>query len=520
MIWRKAVSFLGIALLCLLVVSSAWAQSEEDDDSHATSEEEEGPAPGEEGAPKDREGREATAGTGGIHPSYTISYDRNRDQATWNHGFNFNYSYTPRLSINSSATIRRKSSLTAERVARTRSTNNGLDFRLSKGLTMGFGISRNWSEDETGGSASKERVQEGLEIKANYNTLFLGVLDTKISAGAGTEDREYSDVVSKGRTERISMEFGFEPVENLKTNVTYSGNLRISDSRQGDSETRDRNIDEKLSASMNYSFWDNQKITFNVAGRQTQAQYPSGGAQETRTMDDRTVGINADLQLMEGFKVGIKFNANDAATIYGLDPDRDNRKTGRGLQITIPKRDLFLGLRGNLAIHDDQKRNEFQSPQTGTTTKHAVLGGLERDLGPRSSMSLKGRMELIRYEFDDKVRNTRDRDLLNQAVQLDLDYSPAIMTARLKAEYKRAEQVNINAASVADNNTRHTYSIRPSFNFKLWRNIKVNQNYILSADYTLYHSDEERNLLVRTASLGTGIRYALIRGINLDVKYD
>jgi hypothetical protein len=521
MIWRKTIPVAALWLLCLAAVSPGWAQSSEEDPEDTFSEEEADEGEEEVEPAKADEERSARSGTGGIHPVYTISYDRNRDQGTWNHGFNFNYNYTPRISLSSNASVRRKSSLTAERVSRTQSTSHGIDFRVSDGLTMGFGVSRNWSEDETGGGAStKERIQEGLEINANYNTMFLGVLDTKITAGAGTEDREYTDVVSTGRTERIGADFSFELVDNLKTNFSYDGNLRISDSRQGDIETRDRNIDENVRASVNYSFWDDQKITFNASGRQTQAQYPSGGAQETRTMDDRSVGINADLKLMDGFNLGIKFNANDATTFYDLEPDRDNRKTGHGLQITIPKRDIALGFKGNLAIHDDQKRNEFKTPQTGTTTKHAVLGGVERDLGPNSSMNLKGRMELIRYEFDDKERNTRDRDLLNQALQLDLSYNPKIMTAKLSAEYKRAEQINIMPESAADNNTRHTYSVRPNFSFKLWRSVKVSQNYILSADYTLYHNDEERNLLVRTASLGTRIRYPLIPGLRLDVDHD
>ncbi|GEM_PF-5894786 len=522
---RGWIVFWVVFALYAFTASAALAQAQ--DDPPAENEEE---ASGDEAAVQEgdteAEGDESPferedEGGIGIHPSYTLTYDRNRDQATWNHAFRFDYGYTPRISVGTSSSMRKKSSLTADRVSRVRNNSNGIDFRVAEGLTMGLDISRNWSEDKTaGGAESKERLQEGLEIRASYNTVFLDVLDTKITAGAGKEDREYSDVVSKGNTERISASFDFQPIEDLATTFSYAGNLRISDSEQGGFRSRDRNIDENVDATANYNFGENQRINFTVSGHRTEAQYPSGGAQETRTTNDRRVGINTDLEFLDGVKLGIKFSANDAKTTYALDPDRDNRKAGHGLQIVIPKRDLLLGFTGNATIQDDQKRNEFENSQTGTTTKHAVLGGLDRNLGPKSNMSLKGRMELIRYEFDDKVNNTRDRDLLNQAVQMNLSYKPKVVTANLGAEYKRAEQISIIPSAAADNNTRHTYSVRPKFSVKLWRTVKVTQNYNLSADYTLYHTDEERNLLVRTASLITGVHYALMPGIKLDVKHD
>ncbi len=522
---RTRMVWLLVMILCTSGISAAWAQTDDDpavtdpEDSEETDVDRAEEAPSEE-TEGGRTGKGAEL-SGGIHPTYTLTHDRNRDQATWNHRFQFDYGYTPRISVSAMSSIRKKSSLTADRVSRTRSSSNGVDFRVAEGLTMGFDVSRNWSEDATGGATgSKERLQEGLEIRATYNTVFLDVLNTKIVAGAGKEDREYSDVVSKGNTERISASFDFHPIEDLATTFSYSGNLRISDSEQGGFRSRDRNIDENVNATANYAFGENQRINFTVSGHRTEAQYPSGGAQETRTMNDRSVGINTDLQFFSGFKVGVKFNGNDARTAYAREPDRDNRKSGHGLQIVIPKRDLLLGFRGNVTIQDDQKRNEFTSPQTGTTTKHAVLGGLDRDLGPRSTMNLKGRMELIRYEFDDKIRNTRDKDLLNQVVQMNLSYTPRVLTANLSAEYKRAEQISIMPASAADNNTRHTYSVRPKFSVKLWRSVKVSQSYNLSANYTLYHTDEERNLLVRTASLMTSIRYPLIPGLRLDLSHD
>lgn len=508
-------------LLCLAVASPAWPQEEMEESQPEDEQAEEQTPQGEEEGPGEA-GAEAAGEGFDIHPSYTVRYERNRDMATWNHGFNFSYGYTPRMTLSSTALVRRKSSLTAERVSRSRSASNGIDFRVSDDLTMGLKISRNWSEDVTGGGAEsrKERLQEGLEINATYSTLFLGVVDSKITVGAGKEDREYADVVSRGNTERISATFQFAPVENLKTTFSYTGGLRISDSDEEGFKSRDRNLDQNVNASADYTFWEEQRISFTVQGHQTETQYPSAGVQETRSLDDRNVSISSDLKLIGPLKVGIKFSANDAETIYDLSPDRDNRKTGQGVQITVPRSPLFLGFSGNLSIHDDVKRNEFTTPQTGTTTKHALLVGLDRNLGRNSSMDLKGRMELVRYEFDEKVKNPRDRDILNQALQLNLIYTPDIVTANLSAEYKRSEQISIMPSSAGDNNTRHTYSIRPNFSMSLWRRIKVDQNYNLSADYTLYHTDESRNLLVRTASLNTGIRFPIIAGIGLNVGYD
>ena len=461
---RGWIVFWVVFAFCAFAASAAWAQ-EQDDPPDENGEEETADAEAAEGeteteaeGDESRLGKEDQGGPG-IHPSYTLTYDRTRDQATWNHAFRFDYGYTPRISVGTSSSMRKKSSLTADRVSRVRTNANGIDFRVAEGLTMGLDISRNWSEDKTGGGAeSKERLQEGLGIRASYNTVFLDVLNTKITAGAGKEDREYSDVVSKGNTESISASFDFQPIEDLATTFSYAGNLRISDSEQEGFRSRDRNIDENVDATANYKFGENQRIDFTVSGHRTEAQYPSGGAQETRTTNDRRVGINTDLEFLEGFKLGIKFSADDAKTTYALDSDRDNRRAGHGLQIVIPKRNLLLGFSGNASIQDDQKRNEFENSQTGTTTKHAVLAGLDRDLGPRSNMSLKGRMELIRYEFDDKVNNTRDRDLLNQVVQMNLSYKPKVVTMNLNAEYKRAEQISIMPSSAADNNTRQGHS--------------------------------------------------------------
>ena len=128
--------FWVVFALCAFAASATWAQEEddppaEDEDEEVLNEDEEEGLGEEEGAEETTPEEEARSDrevsySPGIHPSYTLTYDRNRDQATWNHAFKFDYGYTPRISLGSSSSIRKKSSLTADRVSRVRNSSTGI----------------------------------------------------------------------------------------------------------------------------------------------------------------------------------------------------------------------------------------------------------------------------------------------------------------------------------------------------------------------------------------------------------
>jgi hypothetical protein len=135
-------------------------------------------------------------------------------------------------------------------------------------------------------------------------------------------------------------------------------------------------------------------------------------------------------------------------------------------------------------------------------------------------VKFNGRMTLYSHHFDDTEANDQDRDLYDREGTLSLDYKPrSDISTGLTLRTREDQLIYIRRSRTGDNKTTQTFSVQPIITKSFSHGLSLTQRYALSADYTIYTFDEDRNFLVRSLGVTTEFRWSGLTSLDALVSH-
>ena len=456
-----------------------------------------------------------------FHPAYSVTHTRDQDITSWQHNFNVNYPFTRRLSFRASSAIGIRENAVLNRQNRNESWQAGLTMLVSSALSTGLKFTRTNQVDVRNEGKPNEvksfREKESVNLSTSYKKTLLSGIDLSLGASGGLEKNHYSDVRSRGTTQKVDATVRYEAPIGLKTEISYGGSHSLLDSEQGELRSTDESFEHNLSGHMEYEWRGN---TFSVDMRRSNArkEYPKEQQTERRRNYNESVDVSTDLALLEDLTTRISFSYSRTRAFYRIEPSKDNDITTRGVRASL----TYTGdlARFNTELRSERKRNEYFDVQTGNTYTNSLTASLSRDFGDRFKATLRGRMSLMSHHYDDIDENDQDRDLFDREATLELEYRPAKgVRAGLVAKIGEDQLIYMRTTRTGDNKTSQTYSIQPSITKNFGPRVSVSQRYELSADYTFYTYDPDSNFLIRTFGVTTGLDWRPLDRLKLTITH-
>jgi hypothetical protein len=503
-------------LLVLALAALAPAQAEDGDE-------------GEPGAPPDTgAGRVETPRLGepartraASRPNYKLVFKRDRDSSSWDHTFGLRYSVSDRVTLQAGSSIVIRETDALNRVNRQERWNAALDVGVTSAITMAVKLDRTSQSDVRSQGSSGEvrsfREKETADLSTTYSKTMLSGVTTTLGMTAGLERNKYADVRSRGSAQTISASVGYSPTPALKGNLNYSGRHSLLDSEQGALRSSDESVSQTMGADVGYTW---AKHAFNVTmNRSTSVnEYPKEEQKERREQENRNSTANATLKLLPDMDLTLGYDYSRSRSSYALDPERDNEISGRTVSASLNY--AFAGVRVTSQLSSDAKRNEYYNEQTGDTYGKTLSITATRDFGTRLTATMNGRTTLYSHHFDDIEDNDQDRDLYDQEATLKMDYRiGAGISTGLSLRVREDQLIYIRRTRTGDNKTAQTYSVQPFITKALTRSMSVTQRYDLSADYTFYTFDEDRNFLIRNLGVTTEFRWSGLSSLDVTLSH-
>ena len=113
---------------------------------------------------------------------------------------------------------------------------------------------------------------------------------------------------------------------------------------------------------------------------------------------------------------------------------------------------------------------------------------------------------------------TRQREVDEAMLKLDYRVGGSI-SAGLTLRVREDQLVYIRRTRTGDNKTAQTYLLQPFITKTLSRSMSLTQRYELSADYTFYTFDEDRNFLIRNLGITTEFRWSGLSSLDVTLSH-
>ena len=506
------------AALLLVLVLAALAPAQDEDGGE-----------GGAGAPPDTGAGQATPppparparARAASRPTYTLVYKRDQDSSSWDHGFGLRYRISDRMSFQAGSTIAIRETDALNRVNRQERWNAALDVGVTSAITMAVKLDRTKQSDVRSQGSSGEvrslREKETADLSTTYTKTALSGLTTTLGMTAGLERNTYADVRNRGSAQSVTASLGYSPTPAVKGTLNYSGRHSLLDSEQGVLRSRDESVSQTLGVDIDYT-WGKHAFSVTANRAASVNEYPKEERKERREQENQAATASATLELVPDMNLTLGYDYSRGTTSFALEPSRDNEETGRTVSATLSYTLAGVLLTGQLS--SDAKRNEYYNDQTGDTYGKVVSLTATRDFGTRLKVTLNGRATLYAHYFDNVDRNDQDRDLYDQEGTLKLDYSPGgSISGGLTLRIREDQLIYIRRTRTGDNKTTQTYSVQPFITKSLTRSMSLTQRYELSADYTFYTFNEDRNFLIRNLGVATEYRWAGLRGLAIILSH-
>lgn len=456
-----------------------------------------------------------------FHPVYKLTYRREEEIGTWGHDFTLNYQLSDRLRFNSSADITIKENDVLNRENRQESWRAGLNYNLTSAVGMAVKFNRSYQIDTRNageaGEVTSSREKETMDFSTDYRKTHFSGLSTSLSASAGIERNDYSDIQSNGTTQNVSASLGYEIVEGLESNFGYTGRHSVLDSRQGDFESTDESISHALDTDFTYE-WDQHALSANARRSYSQTQYPKEEQTEEREQESESLGVTTDFRPLENLGIDFNFDYSRNQSYYAIETTKDSDVKSRSVGAGVDYKLNGTVFSAKLSSKTDRS-NQF-SIQTGDTYSDSFGGSVSHSFGSKVSLSFRGSVSLVSYHYDDPEANDQDRDLMNQEASLTLDYKPrSDIAADILLRVKESQLIYIRTTRSGDNKKTNTYTIQPSIKKTFSPNVAVSQKYELSADYTFYTFDRDANFLIRNFGVTTNLDWRMFGGVNTTFEH-
>ncbi len=509
-----------VALLIALSVLPALAQRGEDGEGEGAALPDSIDADaGQQGGAPFRQG----FGLGGaFRPTYKLDYTRDQDVSSWGHDFTMGkLALTDRVTFGATANISVRNTDALNRENRQEHWTAGLDVEVTPTVAMGVKLDRTTQSDVRNQGSSTEvssfREKETADFSTSYSDSMFSCLKTTASARAGLENNRYSNVSSRGSAQGVSASLSYRPTAGLSGNLNYSGSHSLLDSEQGALRSADESVSQTIGADVDYKWGANTlKVALNRANSTN--EYPKDEQKERRGLDDRSTTITGTFEPVPDMDLSLGYDYSRTESSYAIDPTRDSDIRSRAVTASLAY--TIAGASLTSQFSSDAKRNDYFGDQTGDSYGKSLLAAASRSFGNRVDAKFSGRMTLYSHHFDDTEANDQDRDLFDREGTLSLDYTPqSDISTSLTLRAREDQLVYIRRTRTGDNKTTQTFSVQPAITKKFSHGLSLSQRYDLSADYTIYTYDEDRNFLVRNLGVTTEFRWSGLASLNATLSH-
>lgn len=456
-----------------------------------------------------------------FRPTYKLAYKRDQDVSSWDHGFTFSYPVSDRIKFGATSSIAVRETDALNRENRQERWGAGLDVAVTSAVGMGIKLDRTKQTDVRNQGSSSEvrsfREKETADLSASYSDTLLPGLETAVSASAGLEKNRYANVTSRGSAQGVSASLGYNPTPGVKSSLSYSGRHSLLDSEQGALRSTDESVSHTLGAEVGCT-WGKNALGANLSRSTSTNEYPKEEQKERRGQDNRSTTITGSFKLVPGMDLSLGYDHSRGKSSYALDPSRDSDLLSRA--VTASLNYTIAGTSLTSQFSSDVKRNEYFNEQTGNSYGKSLVASASRDFGERVSAKFNGRMTLYSHHFDDTEANDQDRDLYDREGTLSLEYTPrSDISTALTLRAREDQLVYIRRTRTGDNKTTQTFSVQPIITKRFSRGLSLSQRYELSADYTFYTFDEERNSLIRNLGVTTEFMWSGPKALDVLVSH-
>jgi hypothetical protein len=184
-----------------------------------------------------------------------------------------------------------------------------------------------------------------------------------------------------------------------------------------------------------------------------------------------------------------------------------NLRKGTVLRINLSSNEILHDLGENSLGTNTDKRQRIRA-----SLDYPVTGTLDLRLGVGTS--------LIQSFYRDFDVNPRDRDQLDQNINLRIDSQPfPKITARILLSTIQTDFVNISGSLSQNNRRETTYDFRPELVYKITERIELSQKYGLNIEFTEFDFTENDNFLDRNFLFTNTIKTQLTPKLRVWVDY-
>ncbi|MFH1220347.1 MAG: hypothetical protein V1694_07815 [Candidatus Eisenbacteria bacterium] len=465
------------------------------------------------------------------HPDYTLKINKRKDVTNWESRIGLNKALSDKISLNLSGSVTTRENSTLNRSDSNNGTNAALRYKLNNNISFSMNYNSSLSAyryDLSRGASADRRRNDDVTISSELTRKLFQSVDLNLKAVAGSTSNSFAGVSNTGRRQDLSASVSYAPTSTLKMSAAYGGNRLFLNSRvdSGGSSvfnTQDRTFSEDLSASLTYEMLPGIKLGADVSEGRDQRQHPDPveKKQETELRDSKSASVTSSFNILTRltWDLSVRFNSTDNKYVIR---NTSNHKTNMAELDGSAKIKAWRGADINLGGTREVERDEYElTAETGDNIRKSLSLRLAQDLGPRADLGFTALSDFTSTLYDDKKKNPKDRDRLNNRLAVDLTLLPfANVTTRLGGEFSEEEQAYVKSEASANNRTSRRYRVSGSYDVKTAYAIGINQSYDIGAVYSLYQYDEANNSLVRNSSILTRFTVPVTPDFGLNLNHD
>ncbi len=265
-------------------------------------------------------------------------------------------------------------------------------------------------------------------------------------------------------------------------------------------------------------------LTGNYNKDTNQYYYNYGGelrGHETKDGTDQSLALDVTVTPRWGVELGMTGSSSlsDARYELGSD-DRARRRTSGDLDVKFTTGPVFGFLdriESNTTFTTERSRNTTERSADYTSYRKSLKQTLRRPMGSKVVVFTTAETSLDQSKYDD---GSADKDVLRWYFDTAIGYRPVKkIESRLLARYDETKTANIPGRSAASSNELSRYLFGGEVSYLYRPDLKVTQKYSITADYTVFGYDENRNQLVRTTEVRTTLTSLLGTRIRCDLAH-
>jgi hypothetical protein len=466
------------------------------------------------------------------HPSVEFTFSKQKDVSNWDARIALNQPFGSKFNARLNASLQNRANTTLDRADANDGTSASLSYKMNPDLSFSLNynstVLANWYS--LGGGEPDDRKKRGsFTVSTDMSKDLTSGLGMSVHIGGGATQNSYTNLRNSGNQGDLRATMSYAPPNStLRANANYTGKQIFLNSQLADSsgaltlETEDKTFSQNLSFDVNFDLFPGLRVSTNFLANDEQKQRPEQltNEQETELRKRRGVSVTTTYRQFDKFTWDASVSLSRAKSRFVVRNDRNsdiNNAVIDGSMKVIPWAGASLSLGGKWA----DARSVYVTPDTGNNIQKSLSFKYSQKMGPKADLSFSALSDLTVTDYDNKLVNPKDRDLLTNRYRVDLGYKlrPRI-SLTLGGEFSDERSVYTQSKQSANNKNAERYRVTGSYDIKTWKNITVNQRYEISSVFTDYHYDEARSTLVRNSNITTSVDLKIVRSLGLNVRHN